>query len=69
MRIIIALASMGLCATLFWGGTALVGLLMHGLTAHPLVAKAMAGLPVLVLPFVAVLVTCQQRRQGQPGAG
>lgn len=61
MRIIIALASMGLCATLFWGGTALVALLMDWMTGHPLVAKVMAGLPMLVLPFVAILL--QQRRE------
>lgn len=63
VRIGIFLTSLALCAALFWGGTALVALLMEWLVGHPWVAKAMAALPMLVLPLMAVLVS-----RGRAGA-
>lgn len=64
MRIGIFFMSLSLCAALFWGGAALVALMMEWLVAHPWVAKAMAALPMLVLPLMAVMVS-----RGRAGAG
>ncbi|MBT2246193.1 hypothetical protein JQK15_22055 [Sphingobium sp. BHU LFT2] len=64
MRIGIVLASLALCATLFWSGTALVALMMEWLVAHPWVAKAMAALPILVLPLMAVMVSRGREESG-----
>ncbi|WP_313333179.1 hypothetical protein [Sphingobium yanoikuyae] len=64
VRIGIVLASLALCAALFWSGSVLVALMMEWLVAHPWVAKAMAALPMLVLPLMAVMVS-----RGRAGAG
>lgn len=57
MRIGIVLASLALCGALFCGGSVLVALMMGWLVAHPWVAKAMAALPMLVLPLMAAVVS------------
>ncbi len=67
MRIGIFLMSLALCAALFWGGVALAALLMDGMVAHPLVAKAMAGLPVLMLPLMAVTIVHWRRDAADAG--
>lgn len=71
MRIGVFLAilalSAALCAALFWGGTAAVALMMHGLIAHPWVAKAMAVLPMLVLPLMAVMTAHRHRNAVDAG--
>lgn len=64
MRIGIVLASLALCAALFWSGSALVALMMGWLTAYPWVAKAMAALPLLVLPLMAVMVSRGREENG-----
>jgi tellurite resistance protein TehA-like permease len=61
MRIGIVLASLALCGALFWSGTVLVALMMEWLVAHPWVAKAMAALPMLVLPLMAVTIVHWRR--------
>lgn len=67
MRIGIFFMSLALCGALFWGGSALVALMMGWLTAYPWVAKAMAALPMLVLPLMAVMIV--HRRRGAVDAG
>lgn len=64
VRIGIVLASLALCGALFWSGTALVALMMEWLVAHPWVAKAMAALPMLVLPLMAVMVSRGRAESG-----
>ncbi|RSU45774.1 hypothetical protein [Sphingobium yanoikuyae] len=64
MRIGIVLASLALCAALVWGGSVLVALMMEWLTAYPWVAKAMAALPMLVLPLMAVMVSRGREESG-----
>ncbi|WBQ14665.1 hypothetical protein [Sphingobium yanoikuyae] len=64
MRIGIVLASLALCGALFWSGTALVALMMGWLVAHPWLAKAMAALPMLVLPLMAVMVSRGRAESG-----
>ena len=64
VRIGIALASLALCGALFWSGTALVALMMGWLVAHPWVAKAMAALPMLVLPLMAAVVSRGREESG-----
>ncbi|OAH41986.1 hypothetical protein AX777_24205 [Sphingobium yanoikuyae] len=64
MRIGIFFMSLALCGALFWGGTALVALMMEWLVAHPWVAKAMAALPMLVLPLMAVMVSRGREENG-----
>jgi len=67
MRIGIVLASLALCAALFWGGVALVALMMEWLVAYPWVAKAMAALPMLVLPLMAVMIAHRRRNAADAG--
>ncbi len=64
VRIGIVLASLALCGALFWSGTALVALMMEWLVAHPWVAKAMAALPMLVLPLMAAVVSRGREESG-----
>ena len=64
MRIGIVLASLALCGALFWSGTVLVALMMEWLVAHPWVAKAMAALPMLVLPLMAAVVSRGREESG-----
>jgi hypothetical protein len=64
MRVGIVLASLALCGALFWGGSVLVALMMEWLVANPWVAKAMAALPMLVLPLMAVMVSRGREESG-----
>ncbi|WIA55231.1 hypothetical protein N6H05_19685 [Sphingobium sp. WTD-1] len=64
VRVGIVLASLALCAALFWSGTALVALMMGWLVAHPWAAKAMAALPMLVLPLMAAVVSRGREESG-----
>jgi hypothetical protein len=52
---------------LFWSGTVLVALMMEWLVAHPWVAKAMAALPMLVLPLMAVTIVHWRRDAADAG--
>lgn len=64
MRVGIVLASLALCGALFWGGSVLVALMMEWLVGHPWGAKAMAALPMLVLPLMAVMVSRGREESG-----
>lgn len=67
VRIGIFLMSLALCGALFWGGSALVVLMMGWLVAHPWVAKAMVALPMLVLPLMAVMIAHRRRNAADAG--
>ncbi|QCB38333.1 hypothetical protein E5554_11075 [Sphingobium sp. PAMC28499] len=67
MRIGIVLASLALCGALFWSGSVLVALMMEWLVAYPWVAKAMAALPMLVLPLMAVTIVHWRRDAADAG--